>query len=158
MKRDSDKHDGEHGAKGLRERVRRGGISSALIIAAGVVIVIGATGLGIEVSHALGDPNNATATASTGTPATLPPSGDGDSGSGSTSSTLPGPSQTQAPVVNVPGGSIPGFGSFNAVTCTSDSRCLAVRADDNNNAVAANIHEWRVKLVRRIRSVRNLAL
>ena len=133
------KKSAESGTRGISSKLRRGGVSSAIIIGAAVAIVIGATGLGIEVSHALGNSNHPSdAAVSADTPATLPASaGDGSSSTGSTSSTLPGPSQTEAPVVAVPGGSIPGFGSFNAVTCTSDSRCLAVGADNNNNGVAA---------------------
>ena len=37
----------------------------------------------------------------------------------------------------MPGGSIPGQGSFNAVTCPSIGQCVAVGADSGGNAVVA---------------------
>ena len=47
------------------------------------------------------------------------------------------PDEAQAPAVPVPGGSIPGFGNFNAVTCTDTTHCLAVGGVDSGGAVAA---------------------
>ena len=62
------------------------------------------------------------------------------SNSGVTSPTLPAPSganQSLAPAIPIPGGTLPGYGNFNAVTCTAISQCLAVGGTDSGTAVAA---------------------
>lgn len=117
----------------IKRLTRRGSV--ALFVTAVLVVVLG-TVIGVEASHALSaDPGSTTTTTTTDGSTTATTTGGG--ASSTTSTVTSGPTQTQAPALPTPGGAMPGHGSFNAVTCTSTSDCLAVGADSSGAAVVA---------------------
>jgi photosystem II stability/assembly factor-like uncharacterized protein len=54
-----------------------------------------------------------------------------------TPTTVPGSPTSTAPDFSIPGGSTPGSGAFNAVTCINTSACIAVGADAGGNGTAS---------------------
>jgi photosystem II stability/assembly factor-like uncharacterized protein len=135
------------GTKGKRDkgkgRMLRFGRRSTIFASVVLTLVVAlATAIGIEgpgaVASALGltsSPDQSTSTTTTTS------SGLSSSPSVTTTSTASGPTSNPedlAPHIQVAGGSTPGHGSFNAVTCVSATACFAAGADPNGSGAISS--------------------
>ena len=121
------------GADGTKRRLSRRavvGLSIATCLIVGLATTVGIAGpKAFGAALGLTTPGSPSGTGTGSTTTTTSP--DGNSSVNSTPENL-------APAIALPGGSTPGHGSFNAISCSGVSTCLAVGADDNGLGVISS--------------------